>query len=580
MGGLERAPLVSIIARFKPDGVRVGRSLSQSGRTCEPAGNGRLALIVCLMAGVLAGGLVSSIGRAQEAASDLDADPVLNAATDPMLTAALAPARSEVLERQRLDTLSELDRIAGTITLNQDTLTALNAEIETLRSDREAIRAAMIEAAEKQKAASASLNAVEERISKLSGEEGVIEASLVERRGLLAQVLAALQRMGRKPPPALLVKPQDALGSVRSAILLGSVVPGLRHETEVLLADLTRLRDLRAELDSEMQRYGDQLANFRREETRLDRLAETKAALEAENQDKRTAASERAEELAAKAEDLKSLIASLDEDVKTARLTEAAERARLEAKAEEMRLAAQRQAAEEKARQIAEAEALQSEEAEAQQSEIAESAALEASETKIAEADASGPVTAEKSMRVAALAPDEAAPALQQYDIDSLRRDIKALQPTAAFSSLKGRLSPPVAGRQLIGFGDRDDIGRVVTGASFATRPGDVVTAPADATVLYSGPFRSYGQVLILDAGDDYHVVLAGMDRIDVESGQFVSAGEPVAAMGARRIASVNMADFGASGPALYVEFRKAGKPVDPSSWWIDETSGRTGNDS
>ena len=94
-----------------------------------------------------------------------------------MLTAALAPARSEVLERQRLDTLSELDRIAGTITVNQDTLSALDAEIETLRSDREAIRAAMIEAADKQKAASASLGAVEERIAKLSGEEGVIEAS-------------------------------------------------------------------------------------------------------------------------------------------------------------------------------------------------------------------------------------------------------------------------------------------------------------------------------------------------------------------------------------------------------------------
>ena len=485
-----------------------------------------------------------------------------------MLTAALAPARSEVLERQRLDTLSELDRIAGTITVNQDTLSALDAEIETLRSDREAIRAAMIEAADKQKAASASLGAVEERIAKLSGEEGVIEASLVERRDLLAQVLAALQRMGRKPPPALLVKPQDALGSVRSAILLGSVVPGLRHETEVLLADLTRLRDLRAELDSEMQRYGDQLANFRREEARLDRLAETKAALEADNRDKRVAAAERAEDLAAKAEDLKSLIASLDEDVKTARLTEAAERARLEAKAEEARLAAERQAAE--ARQIAEAEAR----------EAAESTEPELGESQSAEADESGPVTTEKGVRVAALAPDAAPSAPQAYDIDSLRRDIKALQPTAAFSSLQGRLSPPVAGRQLIGFGDRDDIGRVVTGASFATRPGDVVTAPADATVLYSGPFRSYGQVLILDAGDDYHVVLAGMDRIDVESGQFVSAGEPVAAMGARRIASVNMADFGASGPALYVEFRKAGKPVDPSEWWIDETSGRTGNDS
>nr|WP_232845554.1 peptidoglycan DD-metalloendopeptidase family protein [Aurantimonas marina] len=145
---------------------------------------------------------------------------------------------------------------------------------------------------------------------------------------------------------------------------------------------------------------------------------------------------------------------------------------------------------------------------------------------------------------------------------------------------MKGRLSKPIAGKQLIGFGGADDIGRETTGASFAARPGDAVTAPADGRVLYSGPFRSYGQLLILDAGDGYHVVLAGMERIDVETGQFVSAGEPVAVMGARRLASVAVAEFGATHPALYVEFRKDGKPVDPSAWWMDEPSGRTTNDS
>ena len=98
--------------------------------------------------------------------------------------------------------------------------------------------------------------------------------------------------------------------------------------------------------------------------------------------------------------------------------------------------------------------------------------------------------------------------------------------------------------------------------------------------MLYAGPFRSYGQLLILDAGDGYHVVLAGMERIDVESGQFVSAGEPVAVMGARRVASVAKAEFGAAEPVLYVEFRKDGKPVDPSPWWMDEPSGRTRNNS
>jgi len=45
--------------------------------------------------------------------------------------------------------------------------------------------------------------------------------------------------------------------------------------------------------------------------------------------------------------------------------------------------------------------------------------------------------------------------------------------------------------------------------------------------VVYSGPFRSYGQLLIINAGDGYHVLLAGMERIDVQLGQFVLAGEP-----------------------------------------------------
>ncbi|MBC8131302.1 MAG: peptidoglycan DD-metalloendopeptidase family protein [Rhizobiaceae bacterium] len=129
-------------------------------------------------------------------------------------------------------------------------------------------------------------------------------------------------------------------------------------------------------------------------------------------------------------------------------------------------------------------------------------------------------------------------------------------------------------------FGDSDGIGRPASGTTFRARPGDVVTAPADGQVLYSGPFRSYGQLLILDAGDGYHVVLAGMNEIDATVGQFVQSGEPVASMGAKRLASAAGTDFGAAEPSLYVEFRKDGKPVDPAPWWADGPSGRTRNDS
>ena len=184
----------------------------------------------------------------------------------------------------------------------------------------------------------------------------------------------------------------------------------------------------------------------------------------------------------------------------------------------------------------------------------------------------------EDDTQIAAL--EKQSPAEPDYDIAALRNNTALLQPAAAFSTLKARLSKPVLGRQIIGFGEKDDIGRPSTGVSFGSRAGDVVVSPTDGRVLYAGPFRSYGELLILDAGDGYHIVLAGMDRIDVSSGQFVSAGEPVALMGARRVASVQVAEFGAAEPALYVEFRKDGKPVDPTPWWTQEPSGRTRNDS
>jgi septal ring factor EnvC (AmiA/AmiB activator) len=115
-------------------------------------------------------------------------------------------------------------------------------------------------------------------------------------------------------------------------------------------------------------------------------------------------------------------------------------------------------------------------------------------------------------------------------------------------------------------------------GDMVATQSGAIVTAPSDGSVLYAGPFRSYGQLLILDAGDGYHVVLAGMGRINVTIGQSVLAGEPVGAMGNAKVASASAA-AGSGGPELYVEFRKDGKPVDPAPWWAVRVSGRTGND-
>ncbi len=146
------------------------------------------------------------------------------------------------------------------------------------------------------------------------------------------------------------------------------------------------------------------------------------------------------------------------------------------------------------------------------------------------------------------------------------------LAPAVAFASARGRLPVPVNGVRIKDFGASDSLGGTEKGISIASRPAAQVTAPCDSWVVYAGPFRNYGQVLILNAGGGYHVVLAGMDRISVNVGQFVLTGEPVAVMGNGGLGNgpQGTATLASSSdkPVLYVEFRKDGTPIDPSPWW------------
>jgi septal ring factor EnvC (AmiA/AmiB activator) len=141
------------------------------------------------------------------------------------------------------------------------------------------------------------------------------------------------------------------------------------------------------------------------------------------------------------------------------------------------------------------------------------------------------------------------------------------MTPAVAFADLRGQLHLPVNGSAIHAFGDPNGIGGTQKGVSIAATPGAQITAPCDSWVVYAGPFRSYGQLLILNAGGGYHVLLAGMERISVDLGQFVLTGEPVAVMGGQTPASAAMA-AGSKQPVLYVEFRKGGTPIDPSPWW------------
>ncbi|RWC61007.1 murein hydrolase activator EnvC [Mesorhizobium sp.] len=399
---------------------------------------------------------------------------------------------------------AEYERVSKEITLSSERLAKLSADIATIKKDHASITAALIQSAMTEQKLGQDIEDIGARLEGLKGQEQKIRASLMTRRDVLAEVLGALQRMGLNPPPAILVKPEDALSSVRSAILLGAVVPELRQQTDSLLADLKEQTRITASIEAERARLTAAVGDQTAEKKRLGMLLEAKQKLEADTQTQMAAEKQRSETLAAKAGSLKELIASL------------------EAQADKSRKAAD---------------------------------AAKAAEQKTADGDKTSTPAELASLPVP---------------------EGNQLAAAAPFSALQGQVALPVTGRIKRRFGADDGNGAVMLGDMVATQSGAIVTAPADGNVLYAGPFRSYGQLLILNAGDGYHVVLAGMSRISVATGQSVLAGEPIGAMGEARVASTSVSKNGNATPELYVEFRKDGKPVDPAPWWADRFSGRT----
>jgi septal ring factor EnvC (AmiA/AmiB activator) len=146
------------------------------------------------------------------------------------------------------------------------------------------------------------------------------------------------------------------------------------------------------------------------------------------------------------------------------------------------------------------------------------------------------------------------------------KRDAKRNTGTGAFSAMRGTLSPPLNGKIKERFGELDTSGQKRQGLTITGRPGAPISAPFDATVLYAGPFRQYGDIVILGIDEQYQILLAGMERVYGFVGQDVLAGEPIGNLQEK-------GDASASRP-LYMELRDRGRPIDPLPWLSKENRG------
>jgi septal ring factor EnvC (AmiA/AmiB activator) len=385
----------------------------------------------------------------------------------------------------------------------------LAVEKEALSEERRKLTATLIEGANRIRTDEERVTGVETRLHELEGEDAEIRKSLSGRRALIAQVLAALQRIGRHPPPAVFAGTQDALESIRTAMSLGAVLPEMREETATLMTQLAGLVRVRQDLAVERDKQATEIAALSAEQKRMAALVEQRQKRQAEVEHAMEEERQRVLALARQADNLKDLIAKLEQGAEAAR---------------------------------------------------------RAARFANRPADESKP----SSPRSATAAPNDAS----------------RLAPAIAFAAAKGTLLLPANGAKIKDFGASDRTGGTEKGISIATRAGAQVTAPSDGWVVYAAPYRSYGQLLILNVGGGYHVLLAGMERITVDLGQFVLTGEPVAVMGSgTQVASSSAPDAstvpvmtsasdsgspntGTTQPVLYIEFRKDGTPVDPTPWW------------
>jgi septal ring factor EnvC (AmiA/AmiB activator) len=384
----------------------------------------------------------------------------------------------------------------------------LAQDLAALAEERAKLNSELIEAGKRVQASEAKLSETEAKLAELTEQVNVIQNSITERKEAIVKMLSAMQRIGRTPPPALVTRRDDALAVVRSAMLLADVFPELKYQADNLSRELEGLVTLENGIRDQRDKEKGEAERLAAEQASLDRLLEEKkraaAQGEAELADIRRAATEQAQAVT----DLNELIERLDA-------------------------------------QIAKVEIAQYD------AEIAAERALRAREQQQALA-----TPANESVI-------EIKPASTKVAFASPAR----LKPALPFEAAKGTLRLPAQGRRIKRFGDADATGSTLKGLSLQTRGEARITAPSDGWVVYAGEFRSYGQLLIINAGGGYHILLAGMSRIDVSLGQFVLAGEPIAVMG--NSAAPSQGDD-SSRPVLYVEFRKDGRPIDPDPWWAE----------
>ena len=394
-------------------------------------------------------------------------------------------------------------------TLEQEYMERDRARVELEKTsatrEREAgeLQERLVEAAAQLQAQEQEASRIERRLNQLTQDEARIETRLATQQESLSEVLAALQELELSKPPALAVTPEDASQAARAAMLLSAAAPELQERAEALTRELDALREVRVQIETQQNALSAAKSDLNERRNLLADLLVKKRREQTEAQKALARTQKELAALASQASSMRELITRLERRARdaTPRLKpNAAPRPRGPSDAEQ---------------------------------------------------------PAHDDARIAAL--PRPAPRRESQSVDTA----PAFTPNLRFAEARGRLQAPVAGFVAAQFGQKTENGSRSEGVVFSTRESGVVTAPFDGQVVFARSKKPMGNVLILDVGDGYHIVMIGVSRYFCVESQFVLAGEPIAAMAGGDPTEP---------PQLYMEIRKDREPINPANWFAPDS--------
>lgn len=339
----------------------------------------------------------------------------------------------------------------------------------------------------------------EEKISRMESELETLRADLkkaeenfVVEDDNLIKTLSALQNLALKPTEALFVQPLTPVEIIRSAMLLREAVPYLQENAARIREDLEKIEAQKNLVEKQVARIIRQKKILEKEHEQMKALVQRKSKIRNAVEIKSVKAKKKVERLASQANDLRDLLNKLEKQ----------RQEKLRRQEEERRRLAELKAAE--ARRAAE-------------------------ETKKLE---------EK----------------QRADLIKFKPEV-INEVGENFVKAKGHLLRPARGPVVTAYGEQMSKGVTSKGIIIKTRSQAQVISPYDGTVIFAGPFRGYGNLIIIEHGQGYLSLLAGLEEVDCELGQMLLAGEPVG----------QMPESGDT--RLYVELRKDNHPINPLTW-------------